>query len=244
MRRAFPFQLVGQAFWPVRLASALRRVFAALVFLSFSAPTGAGLWGIPGPAAPQRVVDRIVARVQDDILMLSELRELGRYQQLVQDQAASDDRLLAQLLEQWIVNAEATAARFPRPSEAEVSRELERLEKQFASPEAYRARLQQLELSPAAVRRLLEQQLYLTRYLDYKFRPTSQVDTPEIEKYYREQLVPSLAARGQAAPPLENVQDQIRELLIQREISRRAARWLEETRSRLRIELQLGEGAP
>jgi len=244
MRRAFPFQLVGQAFLPVRFAPALRRVFAALVFLSFSSPTGAGLWGIPGPAAPQRVVDRIVARVQDDILMLSELRELGRYQQLVQDQAASDDRLLAQLLEQWIVNAEATAARFPRPSEAEVSRELERLEKQFASPEAYRARLQQLELSPAAVRRLLEQQLYLTRYLDYKFRPTSQVDTLEIEKYYREQLVPSLAARGQAAPPLENVQDQIRELLIQREISRRAARWLEETRSRLRIELQLGEGAP
>jgi len=125
-----------------------------------------------------------------------------------------------------------------------VSRELERLEKQFASPEAYRARLQQLELSPAAVRRLVEQQLYLTRYLDYKFRPTSQVDTPAIEKYYREQLVPSLAARGQAAPPLENVQDQIRELLIQREISQRAARWLEETRSRLRIELQLGEDAP
>ncbi len=244
MRRAFPFQLVGQAFLPVRFASALRRIFAALVFLSFSAPAGAGHSGIPGPAAPQQVVDRIVARVQDDILMLSELRELGRYQQLVQDQAASDDRLLTQLLEQWIVNAEATAARFPRPSEAEVSRELERLEKQFASPEAYRARLQQLELSPAAVRRLVEQQLYLTRYLDYKFRPTSQVDTPAIEKYYREQLVPSLAARGQAAPPLENVQDQIRELLIQREISQRAARWLEETRSRLRIELQLGEDAP
>src|SRR5207245_5765043 len=93
-----------------------------------------------GPAAPQQVVDRIVARGQDDILMLSELRQLGRCQKLVQDQAASDDRLLTQLLEQWIVNAEATAARFPRPSEAEVSRELERLEKQFASPEAYRAR--------------------------------------------------------------------------------------------------------
>src|SRR2546426_6434323 len=111
MRRAFPFQLVGQAFLPVRFASALPRIFPALLFLSFSAPAGAGHSGIPGPAAPQQVVDRIVARVQDDILMLSELRELGRYQQLVQDQAASDDRLLTQLLEQWIVNAEATAAR-------------------------------------------------------------------------------------------------------------------------------------
>lgn len=199
---------------------------------------------MPGLAAPQQVVDRIVARVQDDIVTLSEVRELGSYQQLVQDRAASDDRLLAQLLEQWIVNAEATAARFPRPSEAEVNGELNRLEKQFASPDAYRARLQQLELSPTAVRRLVERQLYLTRYLDYKFRPAAQLDAAAIEKYYREQLVPLLAARGQAAPPLESVQDQIRELLVQREISERAARWLEETRSRLRIELQLREDAP
>ncbi len=244
MRRAFPFRFVGQAFLPVCFASALLRVFTALVFLSFSAlAAGAGQSGMPGLAAPQQVVDRIVARVQDDILMLSELRELGRYQQLVQDHAASDDRLVAQLIEQWIVSAEATAARFPRPSETEMNRELQRLEKQFASPEAYRARLQQLELSPAAVRRLVEQQLYLTRYLDYKFRPASQVDTAAIEKYYREQLAPSLAARGQAVPPLESVQDQIRELLIQREISERAARWLQETRSRLRIELQLREDA-
>jgi len=191
----------------------------------------------------QQVVDRIVAHIEDDIITLSEVRELGRYQQLVEGHAASDDRLLAQLIEQWIVSTEATAAHYPLPIEAEVNREIERLGRQFASPEAYRERLQQLGLPAAAVRRLMERQIYLGRYLDYKFRPAVQVDAGAIEKYYREQLVPPMAAKGQAAPALETVQDEIRELLVQAEISRRSAQWLEDTRSRLRIEFHTpGDG--
>lgn len=188
------------------------------------------------PVLPAEVIDRIVARIEDDILTLSEVRELGAYQELVQGRAENDDRLLEHLIEQWIVVTEATAARFPRHGEADAGREVEPLEKQFASPEAYRARLAQLELSEAAVRRLAGRQLYVSRYLDYKFRPAAQVDTAAVEKYYREELSPQLATRGQAAPPLENVQEQIRELLTQREISARAAHWLEETRPRLKIE--------
>ncbi len=190
------------------------------------------------PLRAQQVVDRIVARVEGDIITLSEVRELGDYQQLVQGRAESDDRLLAELIDQWIVNAEATAARFPRPMEAEVNREIERAEKQFASPEAYRQRLGEIGLSMAAVRRLVERQLYLARYLDYKFRPALQVDSAAMEKYYAEELVPALKASGQAVPPLESVQDQIRELLIERGISQRAARWLDETRSRIKVEIE------
>jgi len=190
------------------------------------------------PLRAQQVVDRIVARVEGDIITLSEVRELGDYQQLVQGRAESDDRLLAELIDQWIVNTEATAARFPRPMEAEVNREIERAEKQFASPEAYRQRLGEIGLSMAAVWRLVERQLYLARYLDYKFRPALQVDSAAMEKYYAEELVPALKARGQAVPPLESVQDQIRELLIERGISQRAARWLDETRSRIKVEIE------
>jgi len=203
-----------------------------------------GQAALPGLLRAQQVVDRIVARVEDDIITLSEVRELGRYQQLVQGRSDSDDHLLAQLINQWIVNTEATAARFPRPIETEVNRELDHLEKQFPSAEAYRNRLRELGLSAAAVRRLVERQLYLARYLDYKFRPAAQVDTSAIQKYYREQLAPTLTARGQTVPPLENVQEQIRELLVEREISERADRWLEETRSRLKIEFEtLGKGS-
>jgi hypothetical protein len=211
----------------------MRRRTAIVSFLLFAA-----LAARPAVRA-QQVIDRIVARIEDDIILLSEVRELGRYQQLVDGHSASDDKLLGQLIDQWVVDREATAAHFVRPVEGDIRGELGQLEKQFKSAEAYRARLRELGLSEAAVRRFIERQLYLSRYLDYKFRPAAQVDSAAVEKYYREELLPQLAARGQQAPPLDSVQDQIRELLTQREISARAAHWLDESRSRLKIETQL-----
>ena len=189
----------------------------------------------------QQVVDRIVARVEEDIVTLSEVRELGQYQQLIEGRAEDERKLLDRLIDQWILTREAAAARFVGPSEADVNRALAALEKAFDSPEAYRVRLKALGLSAQAVRRLVASQLYLERYLDYRFRPAAQHSQEDIEKYYREQLAPQLAARGQAAPPLDSVAEQIRELLTQREISDRAEKWLDEARARTRIEIY-GEG--
>lgn len=191
---------------------------------------------LPMLTGAQEVVDRIVVRIEQDILTLSEVRELVRFQQLVEGRAVDEERALEQLIEQWIVKSEADAARFPRPAEARIENDVAQLRGRFSSPEAWRARLAELGLSEAAVKCLLERQLLLARYLDYKFRPAAQVEAEEVERYYRETLLPQLLARGQPAPPLADVEEQIREVLTQREISERAARWLDETRQRLRIE--------
>jgi len=197
-----------------------------------------------GAVPQERVVDRIVARIEDDILTLSEVRELGSFQQLVNGCGAAtsgdaprDAELIERLIDQWIVHTEATASRFPRASAAGVQREIEHLEKQFATAEAYRARLRELGLTPEMVARHVERQLYLARYLDYKFRPAVQVEIVQVRKYYEEQLLPELKRRGEQAPALEKVEAQIHELLTQREITARTKLWLEETRARLRIEV-------
>jgi len=88
---------------------------------------------------------------------------------------------------------------------------------------------------------MLAQQLYLARFIDYRFRPAAQVDSKQIETYYNDEFAPQLKARGQAVPALEDVEDTIREVLVQREISARATQWLDETRNNLRIEV-LPEG--
>lgn len=188
------------------------------------------------PAAGQQVVDRIIARVDDDILTLSELRELERFQRLVEGRAADQEALLRQLLEQWIVENEAAATRFPRPTAARVEQELKRLAGQFGSAEDYRARLAEFGLTESAVRRLLERQLYLGAFLDYRFRPAVSIEDAEIESYYHSELLPRLKVEGREPPPLSRVAEQIRDLLVEREISARAAEWLEEARARLRVE--------
>ena len=66
--------------------------------------------------------------------------------------------------------------------------------KQFASPEEFKKRCAAAGLTEAAVRRMLEQQLYLSRFLDYRFRPAAQVDAKQIETYYNDEFV--AAAEG------------------------------------------------
>ncbi len=203
---------------------------------------GLGVSLLEAPA--QQVVDRIVARINGDVLTWSEMRELASFQELLGDKPASDADLIRQLVDQWIINTEARAEQLPGPSQAVVNRAVEDMEKQFGSPDEFRRRLALAGLTPAAVRRLLERQILALQFLDRKFRGVALVEPGQIETHYREELVPQLSARGQPAPPLESVQDQIRELLVQREISRLAARWLEESRSNVRMEIFEAKSRP
>jgi hypothetical protein len=202
-----------------------------------------------------RVVDRIVARIEGDIILLSQVRELGAFQQLVEGHAETDNKLLAELIEQWIVQTEATESHFPQPAQSEVDRELARLAAQFGGPEAYAAKLLGLGLSAAQVRQLLARQIYVERYIDYKFRPSAQIQSADIANYYQKELLPELARKNQAnsgglqvdsAPPprLADVEGQIRELLTQRAITDLATKWLDDTKSRLKIEVTLADAKP
>jgi len=211
---------------------------------------GIMLWVMPAtastqsPPPPQPLsgtavgVDGIAARIEDDIITESEVRELTGFQELVDGHAVPRDKALGELIDQWIIRTEANTALFPHPAEVEVDHELERLQQQFASPEAFRVRLREVGLDEAAIRRLLRQELFLTRFLDYRFRPTEQVDRKQIEDYYNQELAPQLAARGQPLPRLEEVENQIREVLTQRAINDHATRWLVDSKSRLKIDIE------
>jgi len=191
-----------------------------------------------------RVVDRIAARIEGDIILLSQVRELGAFQQLVEGRAESDNRLLAELIEQWMVQTEANESHFPQPAQPEVDRELARLVAQFGSPEAYAAKLHGLGLPAAQVRQLLARQIYVERYIDYKFRPSAQIQSADIANYYQKELLPELARKNQPAPRLADVEGQIRELLTQHAITDLATKWLDETKSRLKIEVTLADTRP
>jgi len=191
-----------------------------------------------GPRPQAQIVDAIVVRIESDIITLSELRELGAYQQLLDGHSQSNEELRSELIEQWVVNNEAATARFPLPAEAEVDREVGRVESGFPGVAAYQQRLDSVGLTTEAVRRVITRQIYLARYLDYKFRSSIQVSDTAIDSYYRDHLVPQLQAKGQQAPPLSEVTDQIREVLIEQRVNERTAAWFDETKPRLKIELE------
>src|SRR5712692_1899977 len=102
-------------------------------------------------ARSQELLDQIAARVESDIILLSEVRTLSRYQMLVDGKAESDTAILDRLIDQWIVRNEADTARFPHPADAEIAHGVERLQASFASPEEYESRRKQAGLGDTEI---------------------------------------------------------------------------------------------
>jgi peptidyl-prolyl cis-trans isomerase SurA len=194
-----------------------------------------------GQAGSQEVVDRIVAKVESDIILMSDVQQLARDQLFLDGKSQSDQEILDRLIDQWIVRNEAKVARFPQPSEEDVNRSIERLKRSFSSPEEYEARKTQSGLTDEQVLQFMRSRLYLSNYLDSRFRPVIQVNDKEIEEFYKTRVVPRAESRGQTPPTLENARDFIQEALVQRAINEQSDRWLKESRTRVRIEMLLNE---
>jgi hypothetical protein len=211
----------------------MRRLVLFLLLAAMLLETSAG--------RAQEVIDRIVARVENDVILLSDVRQLAEYQIFVDGKAESDEQILERLIDQWIVRTEAAAARFPQPSDQDVQRSLARLKRSFSSPEAFEERKKQSGLTDEEILRQLKSQLYLSNYLDSRFRASIQIDDNAIAEFYQDRVVPRAESRGQTPPTLEAAHDFIQEALVQRAINEQADKWLKESRSRVRVENLLNE---
>ena len=193
--------------------------------------------GANSPAAGTSQIDGVAARIEDDIITESEVRELSEFQQLVDGKPKPRSEILRELADQWLIRSEATTAKYAQPSAADVDHAYTDFVKQFPSVEDFKQRCADAGLSESAVRRMIQQQLYLSKFIDYRFRPAAQVTDQQVEEYYRNDFVPQLKAHNAEVPPLDDVDDTIREVLIQRAITDRANKWLDDTRNRLTIDI-------
>jgi transcriptional regulator with XRE-family HTH domain len=184
----------------------------------------------------QELMDRVAARVENDIILLSDIQDLARYQTFVEGQSESDSQILDRLIDQWIVRNEASAAQYPPPAPEEVDRSLERLKSSFSSPEEFARRRKASGLTNQDINRMLGSQLYLSNYLDSRFRPSIQIDPKTVETFYQTRVVARAESRGQPPPTLEASRDYIQEALMQQAINEHTDQWLKESRIRLHVE--------
>jgi len=193
-------------------------------------------------AGGQEVLDRIAARIEDDVILLSEVRALSHYQKFVDGKSETDEQILDRLIDQWVVRSEAESSRFPRPTNADIEKNVEQVKKSFASPAEYEARKKECGLTDADIRSMAAAQLYLSNYLDSRFRPSVQIDAKAVEDYYQKGVVVRAKERGQAPPSFEASREYIQEFLTQEGINEEADRWLKESRGRIHVEILLNEG--
>jgi hypothetical protein len=218
----------------------MRRNSAIVVFLmaALLVPASARAFRSSGAAQSGEATDAVVVRIDGGgAILQSQVTKLGALQTLTQGIPDSRDRLIQELIDQWIVMNDAKESGFPAPSGQLVDIEESKVSGQFGSSEAYAAKLREVGLSTEDVRQMLSRQILTDRYFDHKFRSSVQIDKSAIETYYQKAWLPALSRENLSQVPLSEAQDQIREVLTQQEIRDRGAKWISDTKSHLKIEV-------
>ena len=186
-----------------------------------------------GPASPV-LVDRIVAVVDEDPILLSEVDEVIGLGLAARRPGEGDDalreRVIDGLIEQRLRFHEVDRSGFQRVPLTEIEARVEEIAAAFADRGAFQRRLAELGMNEEGVRQLVARQLAVLTYVTERLGARVFVGFDDIRAYYRETLIPGLEARGEPVPPLDEVREAIRAVLHEQRLNQELERWTEELR--------------
>ena len=195
-------------------------------------------------ACPAQVVDRMVAVVNKQVILQSELEQAAHVEFLLQGKSLSQltdaelqsvlDRLIDQaLLEQQIVHKEAF-----QPGKEEVEARIREIRAGVPggiNDETWKTLLSNYGVTAEDVELQITAQIRLLRLIDLRFRNLAHVDSTAVSEYYKQKLLPELQKQGAAEPPLSQVSDKIEKILTEQRIDDLLNSWLQTLRSQAHI---------
>jgi parvulin-like peptidyl-prolyl isomerase len=203
--------------------------------------------GFSSSAQAQKVVDKIVATVNDgvktELITYSDLRwQLALQPGPTLTPPSSEDlnRALQTLIDQRLFSLEAE--RIPRndPTDEEIAQELKETLAFFPSTAEFEKRLRLVGFTSVKddnFVRIMDQRVRIKKYLDFRFRSFT-VITPEDEaKYYRDIYAPEFRRRnpGVIVPSLEERRAQITQILTEEKVRTSIERFLDDAKRRAEI---------
>ncbi len=193
------------------------------------------------PAAPapaqegaEVLVDRLVAVVDDDPILLSDIArvlDLGLVEREAGESTSQlERRVLDGLIDQRLRLHEIDRHNFAPLPPAEIDRQLERIRAGIAGEDELPLRSATRELEEEGLRLLVARQLRVLIYVEQRLGPRVFVKLEAIRAYYDDVLAAEMKGRGIEPPALEEVRDQIRDLLHEQQLNQEIEVWTEELR--------------
>jgi SurA N-terminal domain len=206
------------------------------------------LLAIALPATAGDILDRIVATVNNHIILQSEWQDAVRYEAFVagraldQVQAADRKTALDHLIDQELLREQMRSSGFPHASGEEVDKSLQEIRKRYAAnaEAGWEAALKQYGLTEPELKKRVALQVDLLGLVDSRLRPNVVIDSKSIESYYNQELLPQLRQSGAQQVPLAEVTPKIRELLTQQKMNQMLVAWLQDLRSGSQIRTEAG----
>lgn len=144
---------------------------------------------LSGASAPaQEVIDRMLAVVAGDLIMMSDVAAAVEFGLVPQTSGADVTRtVLSQLIDRSLMLAEVERYAPPEPSRQAVDREYAAVSERFSSADAFQEALSRYGIDESSLRATLRANLRLRAYLEQRFTTVPPLDE-EIAEYYRANL--------------------------------------------------------
>ena len=194
----------------------------------------------PGAGAPQDtpvVLDSVVAIINGDALLESDVEEERRFESLQLLPAnenttvrAAEHLITRTLILQQMKEQNQTAGDV---TPADVDKFIAELKKQLPgclptrcqTDAGWASYLAERGLSPAEVRERWQQRLVILNYLNLRFRTGARVPIDQVQAYYDKNLVPQFTAKHEKAPTLKTLRPRIEEILLQEQVTKQIDDW-------------------
>ena len=208
-------------------------ILSCIIALAIALPVRAG-----------DILDRIVATVNNHIILQSEWQDAIRYEAFLSgrpiDQVNAGDRKAAldRLIDQELLREQMRSSDFPHASSEAVDKRMQEIRKEYGDSEnesAWKSALVRYGLTEHELKRRVALQQDLLGLVDARLRPNVIIDSKSIESYYNQELLPQLRQSGAQQVPLAEVTPRIKELLTQQKMNQLLVAWLHDLRSGSRI---------
>ena len=188
--------------------------------------------GSPSWSQQRQPVDRILAVVDDDPILASEVEQALAFG-IVEPQEDESDREVQRrtldfLIEERLRFHEVDRFGFAEVPIEVVDEEFEKLQERLGGADAMDRAMAELGLDEQGVRQVLARQVMVWVYVEERLGARIFVGLDDIRRYYEESLVPELQERGSPVPRVEEVREAIRTLLREQRMNEELERWTTE----------------
>jgi hypothetical protein len=200
--------------------------------------------GAVAHAAPELgvVLDRVIAVVNEDVILESDVDEERRFEEVQPYRSApvfSRERIIERLIDRALILQQAALEPEDAVKDKDLDAQLATLRKDIPACKQYHCEtedgwkkyLGDHGFTEEEFRARWKLRMQLLKFIEVRFRNGINVSDSEIKAYYEKSMLPEYAKRNVTPPKLETIQKRIEEVLLQQEVGALLQDWLKSLRA-------------
>ncbi|HWW97379.1 MAG TPA: hypothetical protein VNY74_06770 [Edaphobacter sp.] len=214
--------------------------------------------GAAANARPQQgvVLDRLVAVVNGDVILESDVDEERRFEEVQPYRAAATytrDKIIERLIDRALILQQALLQPEDNVPDRDLNAQLATLRKDIPAckqyncetDEGWKKYLGDHGFTEEEFGARWRQRMQLLKFIEVRFRNGIRITDDEIKAYYEKTMLPEYAKQNVTPPKLETIQKRIEEVLLQQEVGALLQDWLKSLRAQGSVRMiMLGEVTP